>query len=127
MNYQDWLKSTTFQQTAPLLALILIPTIVLFVTTYLRRLRLHSLVFWWIQSLKMGLESLGLSLWPWSGSSSRLVGSGSSSADKRRKKKSTGSSLGSKSKPVRTRAEQVALQKVGKEDDSASECHQCAK
>ncbi|KAF5322338.1 hypothetical protein D9619_000232 [Psilocybe cf. subviscida] len=108
------------EQTAPLVALILIPAVVLLFTTYLRRLRLHSLVFRWIQSLRMGLESLGFSVWPWSSSSSRLAGASGGSPDKRRKKKSTGSSSSSKSKSVRTRAEQVALQQLGKQNDTAS-------
>lgn len=126
MNHQAWpisvLQSPLFQQTAPLIALFLIPAVVLLFTTYLRRLRLHSLVFRWIQSLRMGLESLGFSVWPWSSSSSRLAGASGGSPDQRRKKKSTGSSSSSKSKSVRTRAEQVALQQLGKQNDTASEC-----
>ncbi|KAF8967428.1 hypothetical protein BDZ97DRAFT_1916718 [Flammula alnicola] len=134
MHLQEWLilvlKSTVFQQIAPLIILFLIPALVFFASRHLRRLSLHALVFGWLQILSMGLESLGFSLpWLWSGSSSQTAISSNGSRGKKHKRKSSGSS--SKSKGVRTRTEQIAMDSLAKSkgtdkfaDDSELEDYQ---
>ncbi|KDR84310.1 hypothetical protein GALMADRAFT_133643 [Galerina marginata CBS 339.88] len=119
MHLQDVLKSTLFQQTAPLIVLFFIPAFVFFASRFLRQLSLDQLVLGWYRTLSMGLESLGFS-WLWSGSSSQSSASGSHG--KRHKRKSSGST--SKSKGVRTRADQISLKNVGKQsinDDTDSD------
>jgi ubiquitin carboxyl-terminal hydrolase 1 len=89
----ELLSSSAFQQIAPLLVILLVPSLFILVAT---KAELRSLVY----SITMGLESVGFSLpwrWPLSNetSSSVLVKHSSSHAEKKSKKR------------ARTRAEQV--------------------
>jgi ubiquitin carboxyl-terminal hydrolase 1 len=91
----DIISSTAFQQFAPLLVILLVPSLFILVAT---KAELSSLVY----TITMGLESIGFSLpWSWSSSnvasSSALVKHASSRSEKRSKKH------------IRTRAEQVSL------------------
>jgi len=119
MNLKVILKDPTFQQVAPFVVLFVFPAAVFFTSQFLRRLNLSRLIFSWYLALKMGLESLGLS-WLWSGLSSE---SSSASQGKKHKRKSSGSA--SKSKTIRTRAEQIALTKVGKENCAGENLPYC--
>jgi ubiquitin carboxyl-terminal hydrolase 1 len=89
----DFLSSRTFQQVAPLLVVLLVPSLFILVAT---KAELSSLVY----AITMGLESFGFSL-PWSWP---LSNGASTASDKR-----ASSRAGKKSrKHPRTRAEQVA-------------------
>ncbi|KAF8166700.1 hypothetical protein BJ912DRAFT_234154 [Pholiota molesta] len=116
MRFQEWailiLQSPLFQQTAPLIVLVVIPTLVFFAAQYLRRLSLHRFVLGWFHTVRMGLDSLGFSIpWLWPSSSSQSASSSSGSRGKRHKKSSGGSS---KNKLVWTRAEQIAMNELDK-------------
>jgi len=63
----DILSSSTFQQVAPLLVILLVPSLFILVAT---KAELSSLVY----TITMGLESFGFSL-PWSWSSPNVVSS----------------------------------------------------
>ncbi|KAF8165783.1 hypothetical protein B0H34DRAFT_690456 [Crassisporium funariophilum] len=111
------LKSSLFQQTAPFIVLFLIPALVFVAVTQLRRLSLHRLVFGLYHTLSMGLESLGFSLpWPWGSSSAAQDGDAAHARRAKRKSERRASGSSSKSaKNVRSRTEQIAMNKVGKQ------------
>ncbi|KAF4619749.1 hypothetical protein D9613_004839 [Agrocybe pediades] len=113
MNLKLILKDPIFQQVAPLVVLFAFPALVFFASHFLRRLNPLKLFLGWYLALSMGLESLGLS-WLWSGSSSDNALS--ASRGRQSKRKSSGNS--SKSKLVRTRAEQITMTNMGKEGNS---------
>ncbi|PPQ76297.1 hypothetical protein CVT24_009145 [Panaeolus cyanescens] len=112
------LKSTLFQQIAPIIVLFLIPTLVYFIVTLIRRLDPLRLAFRLYQALSMGLENLGISLpWLWSSSSGGSSGSLSSKRNKGRKRRSSSSGAGT----VRTHAQKLAKQKKAQAGDSYTE------
>ena len=92
------LASDLFQQTAPIVVLLLVPTIFYLVV---------SKTDYWLLShqFAMGLETLGISIpWTWSfGGNSLSATSEGNASDKRKLKK-----------VVRTRAEQIAMHGLGK-------------
>jgi hypothetical protein len=112
MNLPAWsipvLKSTLFQQTAPLIVLFLIPALLIWLSTHLRRIFSHNFI--------MGIESWGFSLpWLWSSQSDT-----STSRRKSKRKNSQSGAIGSspRHKAPRTHAEQIALNAVGENDNS---------
>jgi ubiquitin carboxyl-terminal hydrolase 1 len=91
----EFISNNAFQQIAPLLVILLVPSLFILVAT---KAELRSLVY----TITMGLESVGFSLpWSWSSSnglsSSVLVKHASSHAEKKSKKH------------VRTRTDQVSM------------------
>ena len=97
-------KSTLFQQTAPLVVIFLIPTLLIWLSARLRRIFSHNFT--------MGIESWGFSL-PWLWSSSNDA---SASRRKSRRKNSQSGATGSKA--PRNHTEQIALNAVGENDAS---------
>ncbi|KAF9058191.1 hypothetical protein BJ165DRAFT_1605834 [Panaeolus papilionaceus] len=112
------LKSTLFQQIAPIIILFLIPTLVYFGVTLIRRFDPLRLAFRLYQTLSMGLENLGISLpWLWSSSSGGTSGSLSSRKKKGRKRINSSSGAGT----IRTHAERLAKEKKAAAGGSHSE------
>ena len=105
------LKSTIFEQTAPLIVIFLIPALLFWLSTHLRRIFSHSFT--------MRIESWGFSLpWLWSSSQSGSSSSTSRRKSKRKNSQSGATGSGPKHKAPRTHAEQIALNAVGENDTS---------
>jgi hypothetical protein len=103
------LKSTLFQQTAPLIVIFLVPALLIWLSAHLRRIFLHNFT--------MGIESWGFSLpWLWSSSDPSSSTSRRKSKQKNSQSGATGSS--SRHKAPRTHAEQIALNAVGENNAS---------
>lgn len=118
MSLSQWsisvLKSTLFQQTAPIVVVLLIPVLIFFLEAHLCRIfstYKHNFV--------MGIESWGFSL-PWLWSSSQTGTSSSASHRKSKRKGNHSGATGSspRSKGPGTRAEQIALNAVRQNDAS---------
>ena len=103
------LKSTLFQQTAPLIVLILIPALIFWLSAHLLRIFSHNFT--------MGIESWGFSL-PWLWSSSQSDTSTSRRKSKRKNSQSGATGSSPRHKAPRTHAEQIALNAIGENDAS---------
>lgn len=106
-HHQDWsiqvLSNPVLTQIAPL---ITVAVVFFFSFIHLRQLNLDRLIYILNQILVMVLDSLGISLpWLWGGPQKTLLSSRSKS---HRRKSST-------SKVVKSRSEQIALQKPSNE------------
>ncbi|KAG5650089.1 hypothetical protein H0H81_000806 [Sphagnurus paluster] len=109
-DLRDWyieiLSSELFRQTAPLLVLILVPTLFVLVAT---NAELGSL----FNNLIMGLDGFGAFLpWNWSSDSSTHPNGSSRSPDRKKPRKA-----------VRTRAEQIAMNGIATRDTDYDSDH----
>src|SRR6266511_3821062 len=110
-HHQDWwvqvLKNPIFQQIAPLVALFVVPLIIYISAVQVRQLNFNRVIYAINEILAMVFDSLGFSL-PWLWGGPQKVSSSNSRIRKHRRKSSS-------AKVVRTRADQIALQKAPKQ------------